>query len=82
MKFKSYEEQQAEWLKENNLTTGDKIVVVKTWYRKEQGFKHAMGKIWVGDTAIVQTVFSNGIRAIDENGWQRIYPYFAIEKTE
>lgn len=65
-KEKSYEERQAEWVKENNLKVGDRVRIVKEWNGFEKGNKPTVGE--TGRIESINTI-SVGVRLDSDNGW-------------
>ena len=80
-KEESYKERQAKWVKANNLKPGDKVRILRTAEKNEDGW----GITWVlqmdetvGEIGTVMDIFDDdsGIRV---DRW--IYPYFVLEKV-
>lgn len=85
-KEKSYEERQAEWVKENNLKAGDKVRILKQFNIGERGvpfrFNNAMLSL-IGEVCEVFEITDNRIRVYDKHRvtyW--VWPYFCLEKVE
>lgn len=81
---KSYEERQAEWVKENNLKAGDKVRVLRKFEDKEQGFlycySHQLDR-FIGKIMRVAKIRDYWI-AVSEglHGEPYGFPYFVLEK--
>lgn len=84
-KEQSYEERQAEWIRENNLKAGDKVRILKQFNVGERGvpfgFNDAMLSL-IGDICEVFEIADNRIRVYDKHRvtyW--VWPYFCLEKV-
>lgn len=84
----SYEERQAEWIKENNIKIGDKVRILRTFSSGEDGCSvpiNPEGKMdcLVGTIGEISGISSGSIGVHDDkrnHSWR--WPYFVLEKVE
>ncbi len=80
----TYEELQAEWLKDNPLKFGDIVKIISKWEKCEkweEGFRYPMGGLELGDELKVDTIYGFGISVYAGMGLGTV-PFFAIEKVK
>lgn len=77
----SYEERQAEWIKENDIKVGDKVRIIKE-SPPEEGFVDEM-KPLVGTIGEIKKINDDDIQVYTEDkvDWWR-WPYYCLEKVE
>ena len=78
-KESTYEERQAEWVKEHNLKAGDKVKILKGF---KCGFVAEMEES-IGKTLTIKEVKKNGIDIFNEDKsdfW--LWPYYCLEKVK
>lgn len=81
----SYEERQAEWIKENNIKIGDHVRLIRAASSGEDGWPNGWpGKAtrWVGKMLEVHGFNEGNIRCLnlEEKDWFG-FPYFVLEKV-
>lgn len=82
---KSYEERQAEWIKENDIKVGDRVRAIRIWTNEEAKREgcvprnHVSNDI-VGSVVKILEIKSIGIK-IDHKDVRWCLPYFVLEKV-
>lgn len=81
----SYEERQAEWIKENNIKIGDNVRLIRAASSGEDGWPNGWpdkATRWVGKMLEVQGFNEGNIRCLnlEEKDWFG-FPYFVLEKV-
>ena len=84
---KSYEERQAEWVKENNLKPGDKVKILRRFERGECGVPFGFDDIvmtdLIGEICEVYEIIDGAIGVYDKTRSNfRCWPYFCLKKIE
>ena len=83
---KSYEDQQAKWVKENNLKVGDTVVITRVAEYNERGWEYEwplIGDRWTMDKCEVYRIAENGILLYNpkaDDCWY--FPYFVLKKED
>lgn len=85
-KEQSYEERQAEWVKENDIKLGDKVRILRKFNDFENGCDVGMNKdgkmdSLVGTVGKVSAIDDESIE-VDSEGDCWFWPYFVLEKVE
>lgn len=83
----SYEDRQAEWVKENNIKVGDWVKIVRKFSRGEDGFGYCFidkkMEILIGKICKINSIDIHGIYVYDEDESDcYLWPYFCLEKVE
>ena len=83
---KSYEERQAEWVKENNLKVGDTVIITRTAEAYEEGWSNvwpSIGDSWNGDKCEVKSISPENIHVYNPKASDWFYfPYFVLKKVQ
>lgn len=80
-----YRRLQRLWVKNNNITKGDKVLIVD----KAQDHQAGWGSVWVppmdrtvGNVGTVMSISACGIRVGNSYPWDWNYPFFVLVKVE